>query len=716
MLFLVDFSFPIQDPVLIFSIVLFIILFAPLLLNKIKVPSIMGLIIAGMIVGPHGFNILQRDSSIILFGTVGLLYIMFLAGLELDMNDFKKNKNKSLIFGFLTFIIPMAIGYVVCFYLLEYSTLTSILVASMFATHTLVAYPIISRLGITRNDAVTISVGGTIITDTAVLLVLAIITGSAEGTLKLIFWVRLGISIILFSFLVFYIFPKITRWFFKNVEGENSMQYIFVLAMVFLAGFLAELAGIEPIIGAFMAGLALNRLIPHTSPLMNRIEFVGNTIFIPFFLIGVGMLVDISILFTGTEALIVAGTLLVVAVISKWVAAYFTQKLFNYTVNQRNLLFGLTSARVAATLAVILIGYNLGLIDENVLNGTIFLILVTCLISTFITENAGRKIAIEENEKIPEIPVAQERILVPIANPKTIERLLDLAIMIKDAKSNEAIYPLAVVKDDDEAKEKVFNSVRMLDKAIIHASATDSNVQVITRVDLNIASGIIRAIKELMITEVVLGWSEKLRSTDRIFGTSLDKILHHTDPLTFVYKMEHPLNTVKKIIVLVPKNANLEAGFKQWVEKIKILAKQTGADVFFYSTPDCLANIKKIVSKTKPEINAKFNEFSDWSNYSTIVKETKEDDLYVIVSARRGTVSFQNDMENLPHKLTKSLKGISFIVLYPHQSYQPNQAIDFYQSQEVMYNSFINNTAKQKKESLESKISQEKRFKNKKDA
>lgn len=700
MVYLFKLSLPIQDPVLIFSIVLFIILLAPLLLNKIKVPSIMGLIIAGMLIGPYGFNILERDSSIILFGTVGLLYIMFLAGLDLDMNDFKKNKNRSMVFGFLTFIFPLGIGFLVCHYFLDYELLSSILVASMFATHTLVAYPLVSRLGITKNEAVTIAVGGTIITDTAVLLVLAIITGSAEGNLDMAFWIRLGVSILIFSMVVFWLFPIITRWFFKNVEGENSSQYIFVLALVFLSGFLAEVAGIEPIIGAFMAGLALNRLIPHTSPLMNRIEFVGNTIFIPFFLIGVGMLVDLKVLLNGTDALIVAGTLTVVAVAGKWLGAFFTQKIFRYTKNQRNLLFGLSSAHAAATLAVILIGYNLELIDDNVLNGTILLILITCLISSFVTENAGRKIAVEESGKIQVISEVVERILVPIANPTTIERLMDLAVMIKDPKSKEPIYPLAVVKDGEEAKEKVFNSIRMLEKAIVHASATDNQVQILTRVDLNIASGIIRAIKELMITEVVIGWSAKLRSTDRLFGTSLDNILHHTDQLTLVCKVKYPLNTIKRIIVLLPKNADREAGFQQWVNKIKVLSKQSGADVVFYGTPVCINKLGELMSKTKPDITARFFEFIDWVNFLEVAKEAKEDDLLVIVSARRGTVSYQGNMENLPFQLAGSFKETSFIVLYPHQRGISKFTHDFYQSQEYAYNSFINNTGKQKKDSV----------------
>src|SRR5690625_2637622 len=399
----INLTLPLKDPVLIFSVVLFIILLAPVILRKFRIPSIIGLILAGVAIGPHGFHIMDRDSSIQLFGTVGLLYIMFMAGLELDLNEFKKHKNKSLIFGMLTFCFPFSLGILACHFLLGFSYLSSTLIASMFSTHTLVSYPIASKLGISKNNAVTIAVGGTIITDTVVLLLLAVITGANKGELSVGFWIQLGISIVVFTLIVFLLFPIIGRWFFKNMKGDSVSEYIFVLAMVFLAAFLAELAQIEAIIGAFMAGLALNKLIPHTSPVMNRIEFVGNALFIPFFLLSVGMLVDLKVLLNGPQALTVAGILVVVAFLGKWIAAYLTQKVFHYSKNQRNVLFGLTSAHAAATLAVILIGYKIGLVNEAALNGTIILILISCLVASFITENAGRKLVIEEDATLPEI-------------------------------------------------------------------------------------------------------------------------------------------------------------------------------------------------------------------------------------------------------------------------------------------------------------------------
>ena len=528
-----DIIFPLQDPVPIFTIVLFIILLAPILLRKLRIPSIIGLILAGMAIGDHGFNIIAKG-SIDLFGKAGLLYIMFLAGLELDMAEFKKNTYKSLVFGFFTFIIPLSLGFILCYYILHFNWIASLLVSSMFATHTLVAYPLASRMGINKNEAVTITVGGTIITDTAVLLILAVIAGSAQGVLNQEFWIRLGLSFFVFAMFILFGYPFIGRWFFKKIKDDQTTHFIFVLALVFLAAFLAQLAGVEGIIGAFLAGLALNQLIPHTSPLMNRIEFTGNAIFIPFFLISVGMIVDLRVLLKGPEALYIAAALTIMAVVTKWLAAFLTQKIFRYSADQRRLIFGLSTSHAAATIAVILIGYNMKIIDENVLNGTIVLILVTCMTGSFVTANAGKRIAISENNKEPEVINLHERILIPVNDPDKTEGLIDLSVMIYNDRERTPIYLLNVVQDEDDVKRKVLMSNKSMERAIKHAANTETRVQLLTRVDLNMVNGVARAVKELVISDVVVEWDEKSPNNpteflfNRLFGTASNNILDST--------------------------------------------------------------------------------------------------------------------------------------------------------------------------------------------
>lgn len=662
------FSLPFSDPVLVFTLVLLIILLAPLLLNRVRIPTIMGLLVAGALVGPFGLNLLLRDASIILFGTVGLLYIMFLAGLEIDLNDFRKNQNRSLAFGAFTFFIPQTVGTLAGHYLLGFEWPSAILLASMFASHTLLTYPTASRMGLSKNEAVTITVGGTIITDTAALLVLAIIVGSTQGELNGAFWVRLTISFTIFLFIVLAIMPKIGAWFFRTGQGDGSSQYIFVLVIVFAAAFLAELAGVEAIIGAFLAGLALNRLIPHTSPLMNRIDFVGNTLFVPFFLISVGMLVDVRVLFQGTEALLVAVTMVIIAISCKWLAAFFTQKIFGYSALERTLIFGLSNSQAAATLAAVLVGFNLGLLNEAVLNGTIVMIMVTCLVSSLATESAGRKLAILESEQVLDVSVVPDRILVPIANPATIEHLMDLAIMIKNPKSPEPIYPLVVVKDDEDVQQRVAASYMMLEKAIKHASATETAVQVVSRVDLNVANGISRAIKELMITEVIIGWNAQINTQQRIFGSVLDHLLQTSRQMVLVTRLAYPINVTRRIIVVIPPNAEFETGFSRWLRTLTTLSKQAGARIIFYASSGAIERMEPTVEAAKPAVEAAYHLFTDWEDFLILAREVAEMDLLVVVSARPGSVSYNKYLDAIPRKLAQHFQSSSFVIIYPEQN------------------------------------------------
>jgi Kef-type K+ transport system membrane component KefB len=667
---LMDTNLPLKDPVPIFSLVLFIILLAPILLRKLRIPSIIGLIIAGMLIGDHGFKIIEKG-SIDLFAKAGLLYIMFLAGLELDMTEFRKNRYRSMVFGAFTFFIPLIMGFVVCTYVLHFNFMATLLVSSMFATHTLVAYPLASRLGITKNEAVTVAVGGTIITDTAVLLILAIITGAQAGNLNTYFWVRLGISLTIFAAIILWLMPMLGRWFFKKIKDDKTSHFIFVLALVFASAFLAELAGVEGIIGAFLAGLALNQLIPHTSPLMNRIEFVGNALFIPFFLISVGMLVDLRVLLKGPEALIIAGALTIMALSSKWLAAFFTQLTFKYSGTQRNVIFGLSSAHAAATIAVILIGYNMGIVDEHVLNGTVILILITCLVGSFVTENAGRRLAIQEAESKPDTPEQPERILVPVSNPDRIEALLDFAVMIKDTSASTPIYPLAVVQDNDEAKEKIQLTNKMLEKAVIHAAATESPVQVVTRIDLNVSDGITRATKELLISDVILGWTDRTSTTDRwlgnIFGTTLDNVLQRVWETVYVCNFHSPLNTTKKMVLVMPPNAEYELGFLHYLQKMFMLAKQAGARLLVFCSAKTQVITEAFAEQSKMSVDLTFRQFDTIEDFLILAREITRDDLVVVVTARKSTLSYHAYMEGIPAKLERHFKDNNVILLYPEQ-------------------------------------------------
>ncbi|MCH7409085.1 cation:proton antiporter [Belliella sp. DSM 111904] len=679
MLFLAElnFSLPWSNPVLIFSSILFIILFAPLLLNRIKIPQLIGLIVAGAIIGPNGINLLERDSSVVLFGTVGLLYIMFLAGLEIDMADFKKNSGKSVIFGLYTFLIPMVLGTLGGLYILNFTFPTSILLASMFASHTLLAYPIISKMGIVKNRAVNITVGGTVITDTLALLVLAVVVGVSAGELTNEFWIRLIVSLLIFSAIVAFVFPIIGRWFFKKFD-DNVSQYIFVLGMVFFAAFLAEAAGVEAIIGAFLAGLALNKLIPHTSPLMNRIEFVGNALFIPFFLIGVGMLIDFRVFFNNIETIIVAVVMSVIATTSKFLAAWVTQKTFKFSRAQRDVIFGLSNAQAAATLAAVLVGYNvvlgedangepIRLLGESILNGTILMILVTCTIASFVAQKGATKLALEEESGNgeEEETEAEEKILIPVNYPENVEELIHLGVTIKTKSQKDALLALNIIPSDSQDASMEKQAKKLLEKASVFAASTDNHLTELTRFDSNVVNGITNVVKENKVTDIILGLHKSQGISGSLLGKLTEGILGKINLTALIYNSVQPLNTIKRYIVVVPPGAEHEMGFAFWLLRVWNIGRNTGAKLVFYASEETLGYIKQVQKKFSVE--AEFKDFSDWDDFLIISKDLKDNDALIVVMSRRGGVSYSPYMEKIPKYLNKYFKENNYVLIYPMQ-------------------------------------------------
>ena len=675
-------TLPVTDPTWIFLLVLLIILFAPILLNKLRIPHIIGMILAGLVIGEHGFNILVRDSSFELFGKVGLYYIMFLAGLEMNMGDFKKNRGKAVMLGLLAFVIPIGIGLVTNMMLLKYSLVTSILLASMYASHTLVAYPIVIRYGVSRHRSVSIAVGGTAVTDTLTLLVLAVVGGLFKGESGGLFWLWLLIKVVFLGALIMYSFPRIGRWFFRRYD-DNVMQFIFVLAMVFLGAGLMEFVGMEGILGAFLAGLVLNRLIPHVSPLMNHLEFVGNALFIPYFLIGVGMLIDIHVIFGQGDALKVAAVMIVVALVGKWIASWLTQKIYKMAPIERELMFGLSNAQAAATLAAVLVGYNIilpngeRLLNEDVLNGTVLLILVTCVVSSFITERAARKIAMCEAHLEEERTVEAERILIPVANPDTIEYLMNLSLLIRDTKQKDNLLALNVINDNNTSEGLELRGKRYLEKAAMITASADVPLRQITRYDLNIASGIIHTAKEYEVTDVIIGLHRKVNIVDSFFGMLAENLLKGLHREVMIAKFLIPINTIRRIIIAVPSKAEYEAGFQKWVEHFCRMGGTLGCRVHFFANEETTVQLQALVKKKYGQTLTDFSRLDDWGDLLILTGQVNYDHLLVVISARRGSISYDSSFEKLPAQLSKYFSNNSLIVLYPDQLGEPQDAVSF---------------------------------------
>ena len=672
----IDFTLPLADPVLKFLLILLIILAAPLLLNKLRIPHLLGLIIAGAIIGPHGFNLVLRDSSIILSGTAGLLYIMFLAGLEIDMADFKRNSTKSLAFGMYTFLIPMILGTVVGIWVLRFNVLTSVLLASMFASHTLIAYPIISKLGISKNKAVSITVGGTMITDTLALLVLTIIVGMATGQVNDMFWIRLGVSILIFALIVLFGFPFIGRWFFKHVH-DNISQYIFVLVMVFLGSFLAQVAGMEAIIGAFLSGLALNRLIPQSSPLMNRVEFVGNAIFIPFFLLGVGMLIDYRTFFTSFETIKVGLIMIIVATAAKYIAAWMTQKTFHLSTDQRSVIFGLSNAQAAATLAAVMVGDNvitgtdangepIRLLNESVLNGTILMILVTCTIASFAAQKGAHNIAAQDISDKEENKKESEHILIPVSNEETVEELVNLSLAIKSPQNKNGLFALKVIDNHHSDEKALKQSRRVLQTAVNTAAATDTRMKDLLRYDLSVSNAIASVVKEREITDLVVGLHKEKDIPAAFLGHIVESVLAESSVSTFIYKPAQPISTVRRHLIIIPELAEKEIGFNQIIFRLRNVTQNTGAATVFYGSEATLNALKKLLAKKSGE--ASYIEFNDWDDFLIVFRDIKPDDTMWIILSRKEGLSYAPAMARIPKYLNKYFQANSFVLAYPVQA------------------------------------------------
>lgn len=677
-----DFHLPVTDPTWIFFLVLVIILFAPIVLERLRIPHIIGMILAGVVIGEHGFNILARDSSFELFGKVGLYYIMFLAGLEMNMEDFKSIRVKATVLGLLAFIFPLGIGIWTNLNLLDYSLATSVLLASMYASHTLIAYPIVIRYGINRQRAVSIAVGGTAVTDTLTLLVLAVIGGMYKGETSDMFWIWLVLKVVVLSVVIMYAFPRIGRWFFRRYS-DNVVQYIFVMAMVFLGAGLMEFVGMEGILGAFLAGLVLNRLIPHVSPLMSHLEFVGNALFIPYFLIGVGMLIDVNVLFGHIDSLKVAVVMIIVALLGKWIASWLTQKIYKMRALERELMFGLSNAQAAATLAAVLVGYNIilpngeRLLNEDVLNGTILLILVTCVVSSFITEHAAKRIAMDDAELDGEKTQEKETFLIPVSNPETLESLMSLAMIARDEKQLDNLVALSVVNDNNDSVKQEMRGKRNLERAAQITAATNVRLKTVSRFDLNITTGILHTAKEYNATNIIIGLHCKMSIVDSFFGKLTENLLKNSYLQVMVARFVMPVNTLRRIIVAVPPKAEFEHGFMKWITHMCRMSSQLGCRVHFYAHPQTLGYIRGYIQKKHKDTRAAYSELEDWDDLLILTGQVNYDHLLVIVSARRGSISYDSAFERLPMQISKYFNNNSIMLLYPEQKGDPTETLSF---------------------------------------
>lgn len=668
-----EFTLPLENPILTFSLLLFIILLSPIVLRRLKVPALIGLIISGVIIGPNGFEVISKANTtegyVFMFAKFGLLYIMFMAGLELDMQEFKRYRNKSIAFGALTFFVPLLLGYPICRYALGLNEIASLLTASMFATHTLVAYPIISKYGITKMESVAIAIGGTILTDTAVLIILAVISSSEGGSINTNTLVHLGVTLSIFSLIMFGLIPRIARWFFSKLESEKSSHYIFVLSVLFFASFLAEAAGIEAIIGAFVAGLVLNRLIPHTSALMNRIEFIGNSLFIPFFLISIGMVVNVRELANEPWAWAVAGILTSFAIFSKFLAAWITQLIYKMTGAERQIIFGLSTAHAAATLAVINVGYNMKILDIEVVNGTVILILITSMTASFVTENAGKKLLIEQvkNEPVEQLALRNQHVLVAANELKGNELLLDFSILITNRKVINPLSVVSVMENDEDAERNIRRARKHMDDFISHYSGGEITVQTMATIDHNFSSGIARVSKELAADMVLINDNSKLNLLKRLVGDDRDHLLNVCERTVFFCHFERSFASFRKLYLACVPLAELESSFSQWLDRVHRISRELNLDIEVVSTVETYDKIREYLKVKNSGVKHSHTAIEHAEDFAFHPPKDPATTLIFTILSRKGSVSSFLGLESLPNRLEKDWEDFDRVFVYPAQ-------------------------------------------------
>jgi len=669
--------FPVTNPVVVFALVAVIILLAPIVMARMRMPGMIGLLLAGALLGPNGLGVLERDASFVLFGTVGLLYIMFTAALEIDLAILKRYRLHSLVFGLVTFAIPQGLGMLVGYYLLDFDWPAAILLASMFASHTLLTYPIVSRLGLTRNQAVTTAVGGTIVTDTLALLVLAVIAGMTRGEVDEHFAWQLATSLVLYVATILIGLPLLARWFFRRMARDGVAEFVFVLATVFGCAALSHVAGSEPIVGAFLGGLALNRLIPHNSTLMNRIQFTGDALFIPFFLLSVGMLLDVSVFLGGFRAWLVALSMLATVLVAKWLAAESTRPLLGYSRDQARVVFGLSVPQAAATLAATIVGFEIGLFDDAVVNGAIVMILVSCFWAPIVVDRHGRNLVRAEAELAPTLPDSPQRILVACSSESSARPLIDLAILVRDPEQQQSVYPLTVVEDGDDAAHGVAAAARMLDSLVPQFTAAGVPTHPVTRIDLNTAAGILRARRELNARKVIVGWRKRSIGTEFFFGSMVEQLLQDGPYQLIACRLRESLNTCKRIVVTLPPHVENEDGFLEGMTTLGHLARQLGVGLLILCESAHEAGVQRRMKALRPTVEFKLQTIAAWSGVLRALSElARKDQLLVFVGVRPGGYAWRTSLGTLPERVARRSPDLNMMVLYLPQADEPGHGTE----------------------------------------
>ena len=642
-----------NKPVGFFLIIMMIILITPLLSERVRLPGIVGIILGGMLIGPHGFGLLQDNDRIQFLSTIGLVYLMFSAGLEVDINQFMKVRARALVFGIITFTFPQLMGMGLG-YILGLDWLGMILLGSAFASHTLIAFPILTKLGVTRNEAVAVTTGATVLTDIGAFIVLAVVLGAKSGGgISVLYFVELLVMLAIFTAAIIFGLPRIGKLVFQKLSGR-ALEFQFVIVVLFIAAFTAELIGVHEVVGAFIAGLAVNSMLPRHSPVTGHVLFMGESFFIPVFLLYSGLITDPLTFLKSPQTIIVALGVTIVAYVSKLIAAWITAKIYHYTRSEFWTVYGLSHAQAAVTIPTLVIGLETGLFDATLFNAAILMILLTSITSPLVVQRFAPDLqtAATTDEQTPLFG----RILVPIAEVKLSEGLVMLASLLARA-SNGRVLAVSVAQDMGLANDN--NSFHLhkdlLGRVYEALNDPETELELIPRIATSHAQGILHTAHETNASLILMGWRGKRTLRENILGSVLDEVIWGSDTPVMVGKLDLPLNSMERVVFIVPAKVVPLVILRRMLEANLLLAKALGIPLVLRAHESYLQAIAALLAALNSDHPVITETLTNQLKPAILEQESISS--FIIVPGFGSRKRVADTLGNIPEQLAASFDG-----------------------------------------------------------
>ena len=639
-----------NEPVAFFLLLMSIILVTPLLSERVHLPGIIGIILGGMLIGPHGFGLIQDGDRMQFLSTIGLVYLMFSAGLEVDIHQFLRVRGRSIVFGFFTFLLPQLMGMGLG-KILGLDWLGMILLGSAFASHTLIAFPVLTRLGVTRNEAIAVTTGATVLTDIGAFLVLAVVLGARSGGLSVGYFIQLFVLLAVFTVLIVVGLPRLGKFFFQRFSGR-AIEFQFVIVVLFVAALGAELIGVHEVIGAFLAGLAINATLPRHSPVTGHVLFIGESLFIPVFLLYSGMITDPLSFLDDRKTIVVALGVTIVAYVSKLIAAWITARIFKYTRNEFWTVYGLSHAQAAVTIPTLVIGLDTGLFDSTLFNAAILMILLTSITSPLLVQRFGVDLQTASDDDRP-LPLF-ERILVPIIDPRTQEQLIGLAALLSKVNDGKTIA-VNVVQANSKQETDFAAQRDLLGRTPEILNDPQSEIELIPRLAETHAKGILFTAHEQNASIILMGWRGKRTLRESVLGSVLDEVIWGSDTPVMVGKLSIPLNGTQRVAFLLPPKVVPQTVLRRMLEANLTLAKALNVPLILRADPSYLQSIQSLLTVLDSDHPIEVETLKD--QLKTAMLEEESISSFIVVPGFGSRKRVADTLGNLPERLAAAFDG-----------------------------------------------------------